>query len=84
VRRKATLIGAGSQAGVNCSLSAHSGLPAITVPAGFTEDGVPVGVELLGPAWSEGVLIRLAYAYEQAAHPRRPPVSTPPLTLKGS
>jgi len=84
VRRKATLIGAGSQAGVNCSLSAHSGLPAITVPAGFTEDGVPVGVELLGPAWSEGVLIRLAYAYEQAAHHRRPPVSTPPLTLKGS
>ena len=49
------------------------------MPAGFTDDGVPVGVELLGPAWSEAKLLSIAYAYEQATHPRRPPSSTPAL-----
>lgn len=77
VRRKAARIGEGTQMGVNRGLSAHSGLPAITVPAGFTPDGLPVGVELLGRAWSEGDLLRLAYAFEQATHHRRPPASTP-------
>jgi Asp-tRNA(Asn)/Glu-tRNA(Gln) amidotransferase A subunit family amidase len=76
VRRKAVAIGV-EQVGVNCYLSAHSGLPAITVPAGFTEDGLPVGVELLGKSWSEDVLLRLAYAFEQATHYRRPPAYAP-------
>lgn len=79
VRRPAVRIGEGTQVGVNCQLSAHSGLPAITVPAGFTADGLPVGLELLGGAWSDAELIRLAYAYEQATRHRRPPASTPPL-----
>lgn len=63
--------------GVNCYLSANSGLPAITVPGGLTTDGFPVGVELLGRPWNEGELIKLAYAYEQATHHRRPPACTP-------
>jgi Asp-tRNA(Asn)/Glu-tRNA(Gln) amidotransferase A subunit family amidase len=64
----------------NCYLAANSGLPAMTVPGGFTDDGFPVGVELLGRMWSEPRLIRLAYAYEQATRHRRSPPSTPALT----
>jgi amidase len=45
----------------------------------FTQDGLPVGVELLGRAWSEPQLIKFAYAYEQATRHRRPPASTPAL-----
>jgi Asp-tRNA(Asn)/Glu-tRNA(Gln) amidotransferase A subunit family amidase len=75
MRRKAALIGQ-SQGGNNCFLSARSGLPAITVPAGFTADGIPVGVELLGRTWDESTLFRLAYSFEQATLHRRPPGST--------
>jgi Asp-tRNA(Asn)/Glu-tRNA(Gln) amidotransferase A subunit family amidase len=78
IRRKANIIGE-TQMGTNCQLSANSGLPAIVVPGGFTSDGLPVGVELLGRAWSEPQLIKFAYAYEQATHHRRPPASTPAL-----
>ena len=52
VRRVAAPIGE-DQPGTNCRLSANSGLPAISVPGGFTEPGMHVGVELLGAAWSE-------------------------------
>ena len=78
IRRKANIAGQ-PQAGTNCHLSANSGLPAIVVPGGFTPDGLPVGVELLGRAWSEPLLIKLAYAYERATRHRRPPASTPAL-----
>ncbi len=78
IRRKAKLIGEPQQ-DPNCRLSSQSGLPAITVPGGFTPDGLPVGLELLGRAWSEPQLIRVAYAYEQATHHRHQPASTPPL-----
>jgi Asp-tRNA(Asn)/Glu-tRNA(Gln) amidotransferase A subunit family amidase len=83
IRRKAAPIGE-EQKGTNCHLSANSGLPAISVPAGFTPDGFPVGVELLGRAWNEPLLIKLAYAYEQATHHRRRPVSTPTLSPAGN
>ena len=53
------------------------------MPAGFTPDGVPVGFEVLGRAWSEADLLSMAYAYEQAVNPRRPPVSVPPLGADG-
>jgi amidase len=78
IRRKANVIGE-TQAGTNCRLSSTSGLPAIVVPGGFTPDGLPIGVELLGRAWSEPQLIKFAYAYEQATHHRRPPASAPAL-----
>ena len=81
IRRKAAVIGE-MQMGNNCHLSANSGLPAISVPAGFTPDGLPVGVELLGRAWSEPQLIKFAYAYEQASRHRRPPDSTPALAAQ--
>jgi amidase len=81
LRRKPASIG-DPQVGTNCQLSATTGLPAITIPAGFTTDGLPIGLELLGAPWTEPTLLKYAYAWEQAAKPRRPPFSTPPL-VKG-
>ena len=78
LRRTAAIIG-DPQRGSNCTLSATSGLPAITVPAGFADDGMPVGVELLSRPFTEPQLLKLAYAFEQATHHRRPPASTPSL-----
>ena len=78
LRRKPTIIGE-AQIGTTCQLSAHSGLPSISFPAGFSPDGLPIGVELLGGAFTEATLLKYAYASEQAAKPRRPPFSTPPL-----
>ncbi|SDE12205.1 amidase [Glycomyces harbinensis] len=43
-----------------------AGLPALTVPAGFDPDGLPVGVQLVGPRWSEIRLIEIAAALEEA------------------
>jgi amidase len=54
------------------TVTSVAGYPHITVPAGFFR-GLPVGISLFGRAWSEPVLIRLAYAYEQATKHRRPP-----------
>ena len=60
--------------------SPTSGFPAINVPMGFTRGGtLPVGMTFYGRAWSEDVLIKLAYAYEQATKHRHPPATTPPL-----
>jgi amidase len=76
------LIGQTSQqAGDNSqTFSPTSGFPAMTVPMGYTRDNtLPIGMSLIGRAWSESTLIRLAYAYEQATHHRRAPASTPPL-----
>ena len=67
------------QHGSLCRLSAHSGLPAISIPAGFTPDGLPVGVELLARPFEDGRLVALAYAWEQQARPRRAPQRTPSL-----
>ena len=60
-------------------LSPALGFPALTVPAGFTSAGFPVGVEFLGRPFSEGILFGLGYAYEQATMHRRPPATTPAL-----
>jgi len=67
------------QRGTTCQLSASTGFPAMAMPAGFTTDGVPIGLEILGPAWSDARLVSLAYAYEQATRPRRAAPTTPPL-----
>ncbi len=76
LRRKPAPIGQ-AQGGSNCQLSATTGLPAMAIPAGFTADGLPVGLELLGTSFSESLLLKVAYAYEQVMNPRRPPKSTP-------
>ncbi len=58
------------------SVAAVAGYPHITVPMGYVK-GLPVGLSFVGRAWSEPTLIRLAYAYEQATHLRRPPQFAP-------
>ena len=51
-----------------------TGLPAISVPCGFTPDGLPVGLQIVGRPFEEATVLRLAYAYEQSTtwHTRRP------------
>jgi aspartyl-tRNA(Asn)/glutamyl-tRNA(Gln) amidotransferase subunit A len=50
------------------------GLPTITVPCGFTRDGMPIGLQISGPPWGEARVLRLAQTYEQATNwNRRPP-----------
>jgi Asp-tRNA(Asn)/Glu-tRNA(Gln) amidotransferase A subunit family amidase len=78
LRRKPAVIGQ-PQAGSNCQLSATTGLPAISMPAGFTADGMPVGMDLLGRPWGEPTLLKVAFAYERLTAPRKPPKTTPPL-----
>lgn len=63
--------------GNNRRLSPVIGFPAMTVPAGFTADGLPVGLEFMGRAFDDPTLFKLAYAYEQGTHHRRAPTSTP-------
>jgi len=53
------------------------GLPALSVPCGFSADGLPIGIQLIGRPFDESSVLRLGHAYEQAAgwHARRPPLS---------
>jgi len=65
--------------GNNRYLAPALGFPAMTVPAGFTTDALPVGLEFLARPFAEGTLFKLGYAYEQATVNRKPPRTTPPL-----
>jgi amidase len=58
--------------GGSSSLAAISGYPAITLPMGFI-DNLPVGITFFGRAWSEPVLIEIAYSYEQGTKHRKVP-----------
>ena len=53
-----------------------TGQPTVSVPCGFTSDGMPIGMQLAGRMWEDQVVLRAAHAYEQATdwHTRRPPV----------
>jgi amidase len=62
------------------SAAAVAGYPHITVPAGYVH-GLPVGISFFGGAWSEPVLIKCAYAFEQATKHRRPPTFLPTADL---
>jgi amidase len=56
-----------------------TGLPAVTVPMGYTHGSLPAGLQILGRPYSEGLLFGLAFAYEQATRHRVPPGDYPEL-----
>ncbi len=60
------------------AIGAKAGYPSVIVPAGYTTEGVPIGLTFLGRAWSESTLLRLAHAFESATRLRRPPPSVAP------
>jgi aspartyl-tRNA(Asn)/glutamyl-tRNA(Gln) amidotransferase subunit A len=51
-----------------------AGLPAISLPCGFDQGGLPIGLQVIAPAFREDTMYRVAYTYEQATewHERRP------------
>ena len=74
----------GEQVGTRPAIVGHSrpanftGLPAISVPCGFTREGLPAGLQLIGPAFQEVSLLRMAYAYEKTSDWRgRHPMGRP-------
>jgi amidase len=58
-------------------ISPHADQPAITVPMGFTSSQLPAGLQILGRPYSEAMLLKYAYAYEQATKHRKPPAAFP-------
>jgi Asp-tRNA(Asn)/Glu-tRNA(Gln) amidotransferase A subunit family amidase len=70
-----------SPAGNNSQqISPHTGMPAITVPMGFTSQGLPAGLQIIAKHFSETTLIQIAYAYEQATKHRKPPELFPEIS----
>jgi amidase len=69
--------GGGRDSAVN--IANLTGFPDLIVPAGFTGDGLPVGISFFGPAFSEQKLLALGYSFEQATHARRRPLHAPVL-----
>ena len=67
----------GGLSGTN--IASLAGVPDLIVPAGFTPNGLPVGISFVGHAFSEATLFGLGYAFEQATRARRDPVHAPPL-----
>ena len=54
-----------------------TGQPSLSIPCGFSEEGLPIGLQLIGRPFEEDILLRIAGAYEDATtwHRRRPPVA---------
>jgi len=73
---KTDLINGDHFMGGSSSLAAISGYPSITVPMGFIDE-LPVGVSFFSKAWSEPLLIEIAYSYEQVTKYRRAPKYIP-------
>jgi amidase len=76
------LVNGDNAAGQSSSGAAVAGYPSVTVPAGFAFGALPVGISFFGRAWSEGVLIKLAYSFEQATKVRTSPKFLPTIELR--
>ena len=57
----------------NCNPISMVGYPAITVPAGYSTSGLPVGLQIVTRPWEEDKLLSIAHAFEQATNVRRAP-----------
>jgi len=57
----------------NCDPISVVGYPAITVPAGYGNTGLPIGLQMVTRPWEEGKLLSMAYAFEQATKVRKAP-----------
>jgi len=66
--------------GGSSNAAAVAGYPNINVPAGFVF-GLPVGISFFGRAWSEPVLVKIAYAFEQLTKARKPPQFLPTMKI---
>jgi aspartyl-tRNA(Asn)/glutamyl-tRNA(Gln) amidotransferase subunit A len=68
----------GSGAAANAAAFDVFGLPAISVPCGFTRTGLPIGVQIVGAPFAEATVLAAAHAYERATswHTRKPPLQT--------
>ena len=72
----------------NCTAFNIFGLPAISIPCGFSANGLPIGLMIAGPRFSEGRVLALASAYEKATewHKKRPQLTpdmkVPPVVRK--
>jgi len=73
VKEPPALIGETQTGAIATGLGARARFPSIVVPAGFTDDGFPVGIELLARAYEEPRLIELGYSFEQGTQYRKPP-----------
>jgi aspartyl-tRNA(Asn)/glutamyl-tRNA(Gln) amidotransferase subunit A len=56
----------------------YYGLPAITIPCGFTSDGLPLGLQIVGPEWGESKVLDIAHKFQMATnwHLKHPAIST--------
>lgn len=77
---KIDLVNGDHRLGGSSGLAAIAGYPVVSVPAGYVH-GLPVGISFMGTAYAERTLIRLAYAFEQATHVRRPPGYAAPAVM---
>jgi amidase len=67
----------------NTLIASQTWMPAMTVPAGFTDDGLPVGLEFVAKPYDEPTMFRLGYAFEQATGHRRAPELRASMTGSG-
>jgi len=74
------LVNGDHSGGGSANAAAVAGYPDITVPAGFIM-GLPVGVSFFGRAWSEPVLLKIAYGFEQTIRARKPPRFLPTIEM---
>jgi aspartyl-tRNA(Asn)/glutamyl-tRNA(Gln) amidotransferase subunit A len=58
----------------NCDPISIAGYPAITVPAGYSESGLPIGLQIVTRPWQEDKLLSMAYSFEQTTNVRKPPI----------
>jgi amidase len=67
---------------INTAIASQAGLPAISIPAGFTSDMIPVGFELIGRPFADSRLLQFAYDYEKHAEPRKAPACVEIMEIK--